>query len=62
MTTSKDLQPMIYYRLVSHCKPVGPIISKLQALLSFSYSHLTLKERPKVKSEHIKRFAGHDFL
>ena len=25
---------MISYRLVSHCKPVGPIVSKLQPLLS----------------------------
>ena len=24
--------------------------------------HLTLKEGPKVKSEHIKRFPAHDFL
>ena len=24
--------------------------------------HLTLKEEPKVKSDHIKRFLAHDFL
>ena len=28
----------------------------------FGYPHLTLKERPKVKSDHTKRFPGHDFL
>ena len=26
------------------------------------YPHLTLKEGPKVKSDHIKRFPAHDFL
>ena len=25
----KDSQPMISYKLVSHCKPLGPIISEL---------------------------------
>ena len=29
LTTSEDSQPMISYRLVSHCKPLGPIISEL---------------------------------
>ena len=28
-TTLKDSKPMISYRLVSHCKPLGPIISEL---------------------------------
>ena len=28
-TTSKDSQPMISYMLVSHYKPLGPIISEL---------------------------------
>ena len=28
----------------------------------FGYPHLTLKEGPKVKSDHIKRFPAHDFL
>ena len=28
----------------------------------FGYPRLTLKERPKVKSDHTKRFPGHDFL
>ena len=29
---------------------------------NFGYPHLTLKEGPKLKSDHIKRFLGHDFL
>ena len=29
---------------------------------NFGYPHLTLKEGPKVKSDHIKRFPAHDFL
>ena len=32
-------------------------ISKL-----FGYPPLTLKEGPKVKSDHIRRFLAHDFL
>ena len=28
----------------------------------FGYPHLTLKEGPKVKSDHTKRFPAHDFL
>ena len=31
--TSEDSQHMISYRLVSHCKPLGPIISEILALL-----------------------------
>ena len=30
--------------------------------LRFCYPHLTSKEGPKVKSDHIKRFPAHDFL
>ena len=30
--------------------------------VNFGYPHLTLKEGPKVKSDHIKRFLAHDFL
>ena len=29
LTTSEEYQHMIFYKLVSHCKPLGPIISKL---------------------------------
>ena len=29
LTTSEDSQPMISYRLVSHCKPIGPIIREI---------------------------------
>ena len=36
MTTSEDSQHMTAYKLVSHCKPVGPIISKLYALLTLA--------------------------
>ena len=48
LTTSKDSYHMISYRLVSHCKPLGPIISELE-------------EDLKVKSDHIRRFLAHDF-
>ena len=51
---------MIFYRLVYHPKPLGPIISKLSNF-NFGYPHLTLKEGPKVKSDHTKRFLAHDF-
>ena len=34
--TSKDSQPMISYKLVSHYKPLGLIISNLQALFSLA--------------------------
>ena len=30
--------------------------------VNFGYPHLTLKQGPKVKSDHIKRFPAHDFL
>ena len=30
--------------------------------VNIGYPHLTLKEGPKVKSDHIKRFLAHDFL
>ena len=29
---------------------------------NFGYPNFTLKERPKVKSDHIRRFTAHDFL
>ena len=29
LTTPKDSQPMISYRLVSHCKPLGPTIREI---------------------------------
>ena len=28
----------------------------------FDYPHLTLKEGPKLESDHIRRFPAHDFL
>ena len=62
LTTSKDFQPMISYKLVSHCKPLGTIISEFVSIFKFGKPHLTLKEGSKVKSDHIKRFPAHDFL
>ena len=59
MKTSEDSQPMTYYKLVSHCKPLGPIISKLSALLILAFD---LEGGPKVKSDYIKRFLAHDFI
>ena len=53
---------MISYMLVYHPKPEGPIISELYALFKFGYSLLTLKEGPKVKSDHTITFRAHDFL
>ena len=60
-TTPEDSQQMISYMLVYHPKPLGPIISKL-GTFTFGYSRLTLKEEPKVKSDHTRRFPAHDFL
>ena len=62
LTTSKESQPMISYRLVSHCKCLGPIISDDTNNFKFGYLCFTSKEGPKVKSDHIKRFLAHDFL
>ena len=45
-------------RLVYHPKPLGPIISTF----NFGYPRLTLKEGPKVKSVHTRRFPANDFL
>ena len=36
LTTSKDSQHMFSYRLFSHPKPLGPIISEIWALLSLA--------------------------
>ena len=47
--------------LVSHCKPLGPKISVISTF-KFGYPHLTLKEGPKGKLNHIRRFLAHDFL
>ena len=61
LSTSEDPQPMISYRLVSHCKPLGPIISNVSTF-KFCYPRLTLKEGHKVKFDHIRRVPVHDFL
>ena len=60
-TTPEDSQPMISYMLVYHPKPLGPIISEFKNFY-LGYPHLTLKEGPKVKSDHTRRFPAHDFL
>ena len=60
LATSEDSQPMISYTLVTHPKPLGTIISELQA--QFGHRRLTLKEGSKVHSDHIRRFPGHDLL
>ena len=62
LTTSKDSQPMISYKLVSHCKLLGLINKRVTSTFKFGYPRLTLKGGPKVKSDHIKRFPAHDFL
>ena len=31
-------------------------------MFKFDYPRLTLKEGPKIKSDHIRRFPAHDFL
>ena len=36
LKTSEDSQPMTSYKLVSYCKPLELIISKLSALLSLA--------------------------
>ena len=35
---------------------------RIISTLKFGYPHLTLKERPKVKSVHTRRFEANDFL
>ena len=37
-------------------------LQRRRSTLKFGYACLTLKERPKVKSDHIKRFQAHHFL
>ena len=59
LTTSEDSQPMISYRLVSHCKPVGPIIREIKALLkSAMWGILTLHGCPWIKSFKVKCLQG----
>ena len=36
LKTSEDSQPITSYKLILYCKPLGPIISKLPALLSLA--------------------------
>ena len=43
--------------IVSRCS-----VSPDGTWLKFGYPRLTLKEGPKVKSVHTKRFPAHDFL
>ena len=62
LTTPEDSKPMIFYMLVYHPKPLGPIISVCIGTFTFGYPCLTLKEGPKVKSDHTRRFPAHDFL
>ena len=62
MTTSEDSLPMVSHYLVSHCKPLGPIIRELKVPFKFGYLHLTMKEGTKVKSVQTRRFSGCDFL
>ena len=50
-----------------HRKKTSNIVSKTNnkraiSTFKFGYPCLTLKEEPKVKSDHLKRFAAHDFL
>ena len=60
-TSPEDSQPMIFYMLVYHPKPLGPII-RVIGTFTFGYPRLTLKEGPKVKSDHTRRFPANDFL
>ena len=53
---------MISYRLVCHPKSLGPIISKLLALLSLAILIWPWRRGSKVKSDHTNRFPAHDFL
>ena len=62
LTTLDDSQPIISHRLVSHCKPLGPIISNVLSTFKLGYPYLNFKREPKVKSDHIRRLPAHDFL
>ena len=41
---------------------VTMVDKRVISTINFGYPRLTLKEGPKVKSEHIRRFLAHDFL
>ena len=56
---SEDSQHMVSYKLVSHIRANN---KRVISTFKFGSPHLTLKEGPKVKSDHIKRFSAHDFL
>ena len=60
-TTPEDSQPMIFYV----CLPSQTSRTNNKRVIStfkFGCPHLTLKEGPKVKSDHARRFPAHDFL
>ena len=69
LTTSEDSQPTISYNLFSHCKPLGTITRPMQICIHRKdnsrkpvNNRLTLKEGPKVKSDHTTKFPAHDFV
>ena len=49
---------MVEARHTEYFQPYKRVISTLK----FGFPHLTLKEGPKVKSVHTRRFPAHDFL
>ena len=60
-TTPKDSQPMIsYVGLPSQTSRTNN--KRVISTFKFGYACLILKERPKVKSDHTRRFSDHDFL
>ena len=62
LNTSKDSQPMISFKMVSHCIPSRSNNKPVISTFKFGCPHLTLKEGPKVKSDQIRIFQVHDFL
>ena len=61
-TTPKDSQPMISYRVGLPSQTSTTNNKRVISSLKFGYPRLTLKEGPKVKSNHTRRFPAHDFL
>ena len=62
-----ETQDVFFWRLAGRSAPtelaIVHWIGSINAIkTNFGNPHLTLKEGPKVKSDHTKRFPAHDFL
>ena len=60
--TLKRKKTLSAYERVLYQLTVCFQLQRRRSTLKFGYACLTLKEGPKVKSDHIKRFQAHHFL